>query len=463
MKINLHISIASCTKRIFLVGFCSLFSIIPANAQAPEIEWQNTIGGSLADNLYSVSQTFDGGYILGGNSYSSISGDKTENSHGSSDYWIIKLNATGEIEWQKTIGGAGGDFLKCVAQTLEGGYIVGGYSNSNISGDKTENCLGYDDYWIIKLNTDGEIEWQNTIGASNDDDFRTLIQTDDGGYFVGGVSFSNVNGDKTEHTNGFMDYWVLKLNSLGSVEWQNTIGAAGTDVLESVTQSADGGYLVGGYSFSGASGDKSENNVGGNDLWLVKLNSLGEIEWENTIGGNLDDKLQSVNVTSDSGYIIGAQSTSTISGDKTEDSIGYSDYWIIKLNSFGIIEWQNTIGGTESENIGSVFQTSDGGYFIGGYSKSDISGDKTEIGYGSDDFWLAKTNNVGMIEWDFNIGGNSSDILRCAIQTADGGFIVGGYSSSPISGNKTENSFGITNDYWVVKLAGPACTPAPEM
>lgn len=465
MKINLQYSLASCTKSIFLSVFFILFAISSAISQAPAIEWENTIGGSQGDILLSCAQTDDGGYILGGYSDSGISGDKTENNYGLADYWIVKLTETGEIEWQETIGGSQSDYLMSIFQTDDGGYIAGGYSNSNISVDKTENCHGLYDYWIVKLNAIGEIEWQNTIGGNNYDYLECVIQIADGGYFVGGKSFSNISGDKTENSNGSQDYWVIKLNSLGNIVWQNTIGGSGTDVLQSVAQLPDGTYYVGGYSFSGASGDKSENNIGDNDLWLLKLNSLGVIEWENTIGGNLDDKLRSVNVTSDGGCIIGAQSTSSISGDKTEDSIGYSDYWIIKLNSLGIIEWQNTIGGSEAENIASVIQLSDGQYFVAGYSQSNISGDKTENVYVAHDYdyWVLKINDIGAIQWQYNIGASYWDKLSCSIQTMDGGFFLGGYSQSNISGNKSENSFGGTWDYWVVKLAGPACIPASEM
>jgi hypothetical protein len=335
-------------------------------AQAPAIEWQNTIGGSNFDYLRSLQQTTDGGYILGGFSSSGISGDKTELLSGSYDYWVVKLNSSGTIEWQNTIGGGAGDYLATIQQTTDGGYIIGGYSYSGISVDKTEGSVGLGDYWVVKLNSSGTIEWQNTIGGSHDDQLRSIRQTTDGGYILGGYSTSGNSGDKTEASLGVDDYWVVKLNSIGAIEWQNTIGGSGDDFLFPIQETTDGGYILGGYSNSGISGDKTEAFLGGiSDYWVVKLNSSGTIEWQNTIGGSSDDLLFSIQQTTDGGYILGGYSGSGISGDKTEASLGDYDYWVVKLNGSGAIEWQNTIGGNNNDFLISIEQTTDGGYIMG--------------------------------------------------------------------------------------------------
>lgn len=160
------------------------------------LQWQNTIGGNDIEHLHSIQQTTDGGYILGGYSQSNISGDKTENYIGNYDYWIVKVNSQGVIEWQNTIGGNSLDKLFCIQQTSDGGYILGGSSTSNISGDKTENSNGNTDYWIVKVDSQGVIQWQNTIGGDNNDQFRSIQQTTDGGYILGGYSDSNIFGDR---------------------------------------------------------------------------------------------------------------------------------------------------------------------------------------------------------------------------------------------------------------------------
>jgi hypothetical protein len=347
-----------------------------------------------------------------------------------------------EIEWQNTIGGSSGDYLFSTQQTTDGGYILGGYSASGISGDKTEALLGYVDYWVIKLNSTGAIEWQNTIGGNITDILFSLQQTADGGYILGGYSYSNISGDKTEASLGISDYWVIKLNSAGAIEWQNTIGGSNYDFLQSIQQTSDGGYILGGYSDSDISGDKTEASLGNYNYWVVKFNSIGAIEWQSTIGGNDYDLLYSIQQTDDEGYILGGWSGSDISGDKTEASM-VGDYWVVKLNSTGAIEWQNTIGGNSSDVLRSIRQTTDGGYILGGYSETGISGDKTEASLGISDYWVIKLNSIGAIEWQNTIGGSSIDELHCIQQTVDGGFILGGFSFSGVSGDKTEASFWI--------------------
>ncbi|MBK8875495.1 MAG: T9SS type A sorting domain-containing protein [Bacteroidetes bacterium] len=426
----------------FLLQFLSI---------AQEIEWQNTIGGNESEQFNSIAQTSDGGFILGGYSSSNISGDKTENSNGLKDYWIVKTDSLGNIQWQNTIGGSGEDLLQSVIQTSDGGYILGGKSSSNISGDKTENFIGTFDYWIVKTDSLGIIEWQNTIGGNESDQLNSLAQTSDGGYILAGNSWSDISGDKTENTNGINDYWIVKTDSLGAIQWQKTIGGSDSEDLNSIAQTADGGYILGGSSRSNISGDKTENRNGPVDYWIVKTNSLGVIQWENTIGGSGFEELRSLAQTADGGYILGGFSNSNISVDKTENSHGSEDYWIVKTDSLGIIQWQNTLGGSGDDWLNSIAQTADGGYIMGGFSASNISGDRTENVIGSRDCWIVKTNSFGVLEWQNTIGGVNSEDIAAIVQTYDGGYTCGVESNSNISGDKTENSNG-DYDYWIVKI-----------
>ncbi len=430
---------------------------------APAIQWQNTIGGSDEDWLYSIQQTTDGGYILGGFSESNISGDKTENCIGNDDYWIVKTDTAGNIQWQNTIGGSNHDYMQFIQQTADGGYILGGTSGSNISGDKTENSIGGWDYWIVKIDAVGNIQWQNTIGGSNYDWLYSIQQTADGGFIFGGESNSNISGDKTENNIGSFDYWIVKTDPLGNIQWQNTIGGNFSDKLNSIRQTADGGYILGGPSSSSISGDKTENTIGGTgakDYWIVKTDSTGNILWQNTIGGNDEDWLYSIQQTTDGGYILGGSSISNISGDKTENNWDTTlitvDYWIVKTDSSGNIQWQNTIGGGLDDWLTSIQQTADGGYILGGFSNSNISGDKTENSMGGDDYWIVKTDTAGNIQWQSTIGGSNHDSFWSIQQTADGGYILSGHSRSITSGDKTENNVDTippySNDYWLVKL-----------
>lgn len=437
----------------FLVSTICIFGTGIAQFTAPAIQWQKTIGGSLYDELRSLRQTSDGGYILGGYSASNISGDKIEVSNGLEDYWVVKLDANGSIEWQNTIGGSGSDRLFDLQQTTDGGYILGGNSNSNISGDKTEPSInGSKDMWVLKLDNQGQIEWQKTIGNGGQEIISSVQQTLDGGYILGGTH---------ENAAGNESFLVVKLTATGLVEWQKYIGGSADDWLNSIQQTVDGGYILGGYSWSGISGDKTEASKGEFDFWVVKVSATGEIQWQKTIGGNASDYILSLQQTSDLGYILGGFSNSNISGDKTENSRGSFDYWVVRLDALGNIQWQKTIGGNNIDIPESIHETTDGGYILGGYSSSGASGDKTQSGWGNDDFWVVKLNASGVLQWQKTIGGNGLDKLYELRQTADNGYILGGFSASNISGDKTENCYG-QNDFWVLKLA-PESVPTNDM
>lgn len=437
-------------KKTFTL-FVLLFSAFSFYAQDPNILWQRTIGGDRYDVVEQVQETPDGGYVLGGASISDISGEKTENSKGDFDMWIIKIGANGEIEWQKTIGGNALDDLHSIELTPNGGYIAAGESFSNISGDKTENSRGSDDFWIVKLDSSGNVEWDKTIGGSDSDGIPKIKVINDG-YYIAGYSSSNISGEKTEDAIGEDDYWSLKLDNSGNILWQKTIGGSSTDFIESIAETSDGGCILGGTSNSNISGSKTENSFGSNDYWIVKIDSNGNIEWDKTFGGNRTDNLHALIQTSDNGYLLAGDSFSDISGNKTEDNKGGLDYWIIKLNTNGAIEWQKTIGGESGDTANSVFQTSDGGYIVGGSSNSDISGDKNENGQGGGDFWAVKLNNVGLIEWQNTIGGSDFDKITSIIQTSENNYLIAGNSRSDISGDKIENSRG-QQDFWIIKHA----------
>lgn len=459
MRNNFNIS--STIPSLISICILNLLFIIYTNAQVPEIEWQNTIGGYEYDNPGYLHETTDGGYILAGQSTSDSSLDKSENSNGVFDIWVLKLNKQGSIVWQNTIGGSGGDYVGSINQTSDGGFIIGGYSESNISGDKTENSIGYYDYWVVKIDSHGNIEWQNTIGGNEYDFLKSACQTNDGGYILGGYSYSGISGDKTEANHGFStsDYWLVKLDASGNIEWQNTIGGGLEDFLYDVKQTSDGGYLLGGYSCSGISGDKNETCFGGFDYWVLKLDAMGNIIWQNTIGGTGVDRLNSVIETNDHGFMLAGSSDSEISGDKTDSCKGETDFWLLKINPSGNIEWQKTIGGNSYDEATSINQTADGGYITGGNSRSNISGDKTESNKGETDYWVIKIDESGNIEWQKNIGGIMTEYLSSAEETIDGGFIISGESRSGISGSKTEKSH--FEDFWVVKLYSgtESCVP----
>lgn len=311
------------------------------------------------------------------------------------DYWILKLDGDGDIMWQKTYGGAQPEFDVYVVETADGGYFAGGYSDSDVSGDKTDPTNGQRDYWALKLDSTGAIVWQNSIGgALVDRPVANAFQTTDGGFIIGGFSTSPASGDKSENSFGGADYWVVKLDASGNLDWENTIGGADEDLLRDITQTADGGYIIAGYSKSNISGDKTENSQGDFDLWILKLNGNGVITWQNTIGGSGIDYPRDIDQLADGSYMIGAWSNSNASGDKTENSNGGYDYWLVKLGGSGNLISQNSIGGSADESGTYIIENADGTFTMFCSSDSNISGDKSENNEGLDDYWVFKTTEA---------------------------------------------------------------------
>jgi hypothetical protein len=458
-----------CMRKLSLIV---IFTYCSANifAQAPDIEWQNTIGGNKEDVIYSCKKTLDGGFILGGTSTSASSGDKSENNMGLSattDYWIVKTDAAGNIEWENTIGGNKDDVLRDVIQTADGGYLAGGYSVSGIGGDKTEGRLGppfYSDYWVIKLNASGEIIWQNTIGGIFDDHLISLIENADGTFYLGGESSSEAGIDKAEYSYA-NDIWIVKINSVGNIIWQSTISGLQGEYFQKMKVTADGGLIIGAYSYSNAGLDKSEGSYGTYDYWIVKLDTSGNIEWENTIGGNNPDYLNDITEIPGGGYLLSGASSSDASGEKSTTAfggLGYDDYWIIKLDVNGNVLWEKIYGGDSGDYATCVTALPDGNFLIGGNSSSQISGNKTTNTFEfTTDIWIIKIDGDGNIIWENSIGGDGDDYVLEMPLTAGGGVLLGGFSFSSLSGDKTEaNVGGTSSDFWMIKLASEIC-PAP--
>ncbi|MBX7225536.1 MAG: T9SS type A sorting domain-containing protein [Chitinophagales bacterium] len=416
------------------------------------ISSQIGLGGASSDLFTTLKQTNDGGFIIGGYSNSNTSGTKNEDSKGNYDYWIIKLDHSLTPVFQKTIGGSNYDDLRVIIPTEDEGYLLGGYSNSNISGDKTEDSRGGYDVWIIKIDKNGEIEWQKTIGGNGDDVLYALNQSSDGGFILGAHSKSIISGEKTESLFGNYDYWIIKIDASGNIEWQKTYGGVNDDILRSIETTMDGGYIIGGNSKSGQSGNKLEENQGNWDIWVLKVDGLGNIEWQNNIGGNHEDYANKTIELSNNDFFIGGGSYSPISGDKTESSFnGNADLWLLKLDENGNIIWQSTIGGDLWDMTYDICTGKNNSVIIGANSSSNLSIDKTEPTEGSVDFWILKINSDGNIDWQNNIGGSGGDYLNSIIKTSSNQFIIGGYSNSGFSGEKNQPSYG-SQDFWILKL-----------
>ncbi len=384
------------------ITFCawvaaSLFLIVfQAFAQPPDSLWSRTYGGSSTDRCYSVQQTTDGGYILGGDTYSYGAG--------SYDFWLVKTNANGDSLWSRTFGGSDNDRCYSVQQTTDGGYILGGLTYSYGAGQA--------DIWLVKTDANGDTTWTRTFGGSNWDYCYSVQQTSDGGYVLGGKTDSYGAGSE--------DFWLVKTDANGDTLWTRTFGGSGSDPCHSVQQTTDGGYILGG--FTGSYG------AGSFDFWLVKTDVSGTEEWRSTFGGSSSEACYSVQQTSDGGYILGGKTDSY--------GAGGSDFWLVKTDANGDSLWSRTFGGSSFDECWSVQQTTDGGYILGGFTES--------YGAGNYDFWLVGADANGDSLWSHPFGGSDYDFCQSVQQTTDGDYILGGITSSYGAGS---------NDFWLVKTA----------
>ncbi|MEJ2695449.1 MAG: hypothetical protein P8013_02260 [Candidatus Sulfobium sp.] len=329
------------------------------------VSWQKTYGGSGYDDVYSIRQTSDGGYI--------VAGDTESFGAGNSDIWILKLDPSGNVSWQKTYGGSDYDEGDAVRQTSDGGYIVAGRTKSFGAGDS--------DAWILKLDPSGNISWQKTYGGSSYDDAYAIQQNSDGGYIVA--------GDTESFGAGNSDIWILKLDPSGNVSWQKTYGGSDYDDANAIQQTSDGGYIVAGRTKSFGAGDS--------DAWILKLDTSGDISWQKTYGGTVYDDAYSVGQTSDGGYLV--------AGDVESFGAGSSDILVMKLDPSGNISWQKTYGGVANDYANVIVPTSDGGSIVAGFSYS--------FGAGDSDSWLLKLDGSG------NISNCSSVIGTLDLMVAD--------------------------------------------
>ena len=426
----------------------------------PDIDWQMALGGSRIDIGQSIQTTADGGYILVGNTNSSdgnISGYhegtfgcyETCFSQIVCDYFpdglIVKLNSSGAIEWQKAVGGSGADNLLSVQPTADGGYIASGLTYSN-DGDVSGYHGGNEaDAWVVKFNSIGTIEWQKVLGGSTGCDFaNAVLPTPEGGYIIVGHTDSH-DGDLIS-TQGERDVWVVKLNNTGTIEWQSLLGGSANDYAYSLLATTDGGYVAAGYSYSN-DGDVSGNH-GDSDAWVVKFNNSGTIQWQKSLGGSKEDIARSIQLTKDGGYIV-AGSTKSNDGDVSgfHSLSNDADAWIVKLNSGGDIQWQKTMGGSNEDIARSIQPTPDGGYIFTG---SAISNNGDVYGnHGIQDVWIVKLDSTGSIQWQKSMGGNNVDFANAIQVSTDGSYIVAGQTSSY---NDDVTGHHGSTDVWVVKL-----------
>lgn len=446
-----------------------LFILSPSIAIAQDILWEKSYGGLYTEYLFDAYPTMDNGFILAGSSLSDASGNKTvDNIHGL-DYWICKMDESGSMEWERSFGGDGMDMLISLAYTAEGGFVLAGNSASLKSDFKKESTRGQEDIWVIKLRPDGEEEWQKTIGGSGKDIVSKVLQTPDGGYILGGSSSSpgiekeNARVEKESPHYGNLDYWLVKLNTEGTIEWERTYGGIYKDQLESLSLTRDNGFIVGGYSNSPTSITKSDNPVGeGGDYWILKLDEKGNIEWQKTLGGDGDEHLHQIIQTKDNGYVVGGSSSSLYGGSKTKANGKGIDFWVLKLDEFGGVDWQETYDFGEIDVLTSLVENKDGSLLIGGYIQNKNYFQKASSkDEGINDFVLIKVAEDGEELWKTFVGSNGQEVLRKVIITRDGDYVLAGTSRGEKSRDK--NTQKGRSDFWLVKLGEEEKEDEPDL
>ena len=362
------------------------------------IAWQMNYGGTLTDYAEIIIKTNDGNFLLGFSSNSNISGNKTVNTNGDLDYWIIKIDPTGAILWQASYGGNDAEELTGIKELSDGSFILAGHSRSDISGDKTANSFGSWDYWVVKIGSTGNVIWDATFGGDSFDKLYDFELLDNNQIVLCGHSYSDISGNKTTPSYGEEDIWIVWLDNSGAFLQEKVFGGNDSELSPTLSKLSESLYISC-TSLSNQSGVKSENSFGGSDYWVVKIDNIGNIIWDKTIGGNQNELIGKNTITMDNQLVVQGSSFSNVSGIKSENSQGFSDYWLVSLDTNGVFIWDKTIGAAGYDTGVGIFEKADNNYILFGYSDSNISGDKDEICRGAEDFWILEvTSTVGIKE-----------------------------------------------------------------
>jgi len=413
-----------------------------------EVQWMKSFGGSGEDTGRSIIQTMDGGYAILGYS-NSTDGDLEGKSLAVNDYWLLKLDAEGNLQWSKTYGGSKDDLGQAVIQTTDGGYAIVGYAMSD-DGDGSNN-EGFHDNWILRLDANGSILWEQSFGFSGHDHCYDVVQTDDGGFFFAGfldVTQSNGEGNFGKGSNyltrhGVGEFWGTKIDADGNLQWRRYFGGTNNDRAHGVVQANDGGFVMAGFSES--DDFDISNTKGSYDFWVIKVDANGTLLWEKSFGGTGIEVSNDIVKTPDDAYAIVGHTFSTDT-DVSRNN-GGSDVWLIKIDDNGNLLWEKTFGGTEFDDANSLAVTKEGGFVIAGNSKS-IDGDATE-NQGENDLWIIKTDEQGNLIYQKSFGGSNLDFGFSVVESTDGGLVlVGDAASNDFSGI---DSKGMT-DLVVIKI-----------
>jgi hypothetical protein len=443
-----------------------LTNIVTINAQ--QVDWEKTLGGMHADYLYDAIPTLDYGFIMVGGTLSNNNGDVNKNG-GDYDFFVTKLSEYGKVEWTKPLGGTGTDMVKSITNTYDGGYLLAGVSNSPSKDQKTTKHLGGQDIWLIKLDIKGNIAWQKTLGGIANDDVMDVVRTQDGGFVLAATSASDIytlNSKeakapeaqdlilKKEQSRGDTDYWIVKMDIQGKEQWQRTLGAQYQDELRNVVVLSDGSIVLGGVSNSLMEQDKKTAERGMTDWWVVKLDKKGQTIWQESYGEEGNDQLYSMVITPEEEILLGGTFQNMDEQGKLD-----ADFVLIKIDQVGQIITENTYSEGSNDILTDVVVNLDGTHLISGYSKSTIKATdkKSAPTKNTEDYIVIKLDQSGEELWRKIIGSDKKEVLRKSIQTRDGGYVLMG-SSIPLK-NRGNNDV----NFWIVKLLDKDKPKTPKL
>ncbi|HEX2615983.1 MAG TPA: hypothetical protein VHL57_00500, partial [Flavobacteriales bacterium] len=436
------------TQRFPALFLLSLVTGVALAQNPPAVQWQRLYGGSSIEDGHDVRPTRDGGFVGVGRT-SSTDGDVAV-MNGFVDLWVVKVDAGGQIEWEHALGGTQQDEGWAIVQTPDDGFIVTGATNSmdgDVVGVHPSDTALYPaqtmDLWVVKLNASGALQWQRTLGGTGPDWGLSIVATMDGGCVVAGSTESS-DGDVSGYHGGG-DVWVVKLDVNGSLQWQRALGGSLQEYVESMAATPDGGFILTGMT-SSHDGDVSGNH-GGQDVWAAKLDANGGLQWQRCFGGSAVDDGKDILATTDGGYLL-AGTTLSNDGDVTGLQ-GEVDAWVMKLDGSGALEWQRTMGGAGYEWSFGAMQAPNGTYVLcGGSSSTDGAFSGGHGGYS--DALLFSLDAQGTLLWQTLLGGSGTELFQKVRLCSDGGFIVLGRTDSE-DGDLSGPSR-LFEDLWMVRF-----------
>lgn len=414
-----------------------------SSTKPPEVSFVKTLGGSVNESGRSVVSTNDGGYAIAGFTQSIDDDIETTKSTVQYDFWVLKFDREDNLQWKKTYGGTKDDKAYKLIQTNDNGFVIAGHAKSDDI-DVTSNN-GFDDVWVIKTDANGTITWQTNTGFSGTDQGFSVIQTSEGGYFIASIIDVTASGGagnskfSARHAGG--DYWGIKLNANGTIQWRKYFGGANTDTCYDVAETTDGYLLIG----SSDSNDVDiKSNKGSYDFWIVKIDKNGTLLWEKSFGGSEIDEARAIAKSNDGNFIIVGDTRSS-DKDVTKNN-GGADVWAIKINLEGNMLWQKNYGGSNFDVGYSIRKTLDNNFIISGSSRSS---DNNFINKGQNDALIMKIDTNGKLLWQKTVGGSEIDFCYDATELTSGSIIAVGESNSNNQDITTNKGF---SDLLIIKL-----------